>query len=237
MKKQPLVARRELFCNAGKRDVRSGLPVSYGAKRMSGAGSVTTWISELKNGNQEAARLLWERYFEELVRIARTKLRKTSGMAANEEDVALLALNSVFRGARQGRFPQLQDRNNLWPLLVVITVRKSIDLVQHERAQKRRPRQGPSQALPAELLQWIPRGEALEHALGREPTPEFAAEVLEEYERLLGQLTEPALREIAIMKMEGYTDKEVAAKRNCGLRTVERKLERIRHIWKKEIAR
>jgi hypothetical protein len=61
---------------------------------------------------------------------------------ADEEDVALSAFDSFCRGAEQGRFPQLSDRDDLWRLLFVITERKAIDLVNHEKAQKARRRPG-----------------------------------------------------------------------------------------------
>src|SRR5262249_36398416 len=57
--------------------------------------------------------------------------------AADEEDVALSALASFCRGAEQGRFPRLEDRDDLWALLVVIAARKAVDLRQREGRQKR----------------------------------------------------------------------------------------------------
>ena len=84
-------------------------------------GSVSHWIVQLKAGNQAAAQELWEDYFQRLVRLARRRLRGRSRRAADEEDVALSAFDSFCRGAEQGRFPRLTDRDNLWRLLVVIT--------------------------------------------------------------------------------------------------------------------
>ena len=95
-------------------------------------GSVTRWLHELVAGDQAAAQELWNRYFQRLVGLARSKLRGAPRRAADEEDVALSAFDSFCRGAEQGRFPRLDDRDNLWRLLVVITERKACDLVQHE---------------------------------------------------------------------------------------------------------
>ncbi len=44
-------------------------------------------------------------------------------------------------------------------------------------------------------------------------------------------LNDPGLRQIAFWKLEGYTNEEIAEKLECTLRTVERKLERIRAYW------
>jgi hypothetical protein len=51
---------------------------------------------------------------------------------ADQEDVALSAFDSFCRNAEEGRFPHLDDRDNLWRLLVVITARKASKLVRAE---------------------------------------------------------------------------------------------------------
>jgi DNA-directed RNA polymerase specialized sigma24 family protein len=71
----------------------------------------------------------------------------------------------------------------------------------------------------------------LDEIAGNEPTPEFCAAAIESFRNLLDQLSEPALRSIALMKMEGYTNEEIARQLDCSLSTVERKLRRIRHEW------
>ena len=57
----------------------------------------------------------------------------------------------------------------------------------------------------------------------------------EECRRLLDRLGNPELRELAVWKMEGYTNDEIAAKISRSLRTVERKLRLIRDTWAQEI--
>ena len=69
--------------------------------------------------------------------------------------------------------------------------------------------------------------------MSREPTPEFSAMVAENCARLLDQL-EPALRQIAQLRLDGHTNIEIAARQGCALRTVERRLELIRRIWDQE---
>ncbi len=204
---------------------------------MSSGGSVTHWIGQLKAGNPAAAQPLWERYFQRLVSLARKRLQGTPRRAADEEDVALSAFDSFCRGAERGRFPQLQDRNNLWPLLVVITARKAIDLVQREH----RLRRGAGRVLDEAALPG-PAGSSgntfgLEQVLGPEPTPAFAAQVAEECQRLLTALGDAELRSIALWKMEGYTHEEIAAKLDCAVRRVQRKLRLIRSLWESEVAR
>ena len=94
---------------------------------MSSGGSVTHWLGAIKNGEAAAAQQLWEAYYLRLVGLARQRLGQTPRGPADEEDVALSALNSFFEGVAQGRFPLLCDRDDLWRLLVHITARKAID--------------------------------------------------------------------------------------------------------------
>ena len=102
-------------------------------------GSVTRWIGDLKAGDQRAVQPLWDRYFGQLVERARAKLRALrSPMAVgDEEDVALSAFHSLYEGIREGRFPRLDDRDDLWRLLVHLTACKAIDRHRQECRQKR----------------------------------------------------------------------------------------------------
>ena len=104
---------------------------------MNTDGSVTQWISRLKGGEASAAGQLWQAYFPRLVGLARHKLGPRPRRLADEEDVALSAFKSLCLGAAGGRFPQLADRDSLWPLLVVLTAHKAHDLIKYERRQKR----------------------------------------------------------------------------------------------------
>ena len=191
--------------------------------------SVTHWIGELKRGNREAAQHLWEKYFHRLVQLAGHKLRGRPLRAADQEDVALSAVHSVFRGIEAGRYPSLGDRDDLWRLLMVITAHKVLHMVRNEGRQKR----GGNRTV---LTQGdVPEGEeaAIEQILSREPTPEFAAEVAEQCQRLLDDLPDDDLRRVAVRKMEGHSNEDIAAELQCVTRTIERKLLLIRSIWQK----
>ena len=203
---------------------------------MSSAETVTHWISQLKAGDPAAAQHLWERYFAKLVGLARKKLQGSRRRVADEEDVALSAFDSFCRGAAQGRFPRLTDRQDLWALLIVITARKAFDQRRHERSQ----RQGGDKVRGESALLEAPgvadKEEEKEQAglaqvLGREPSPEIAIIMADEFQRLLERLPNAELRAVALAKLEGYTDSEIAAQRGCAERTVQRRLSVIRTLW------
>jgi DNA-directed RNA polymerase specialized sigma24 family protein len=184
--------------------------------------SVSHWAAHLRAGDADAAQRLWERYFAQLVQLARQKLPARRGFPNDEEDVALSAFQSFCRGVREGRFPQLADSGDLWRLLVVITAHKAMHIV---RDAQRLKRGGPISARS-------PRDEdeAVSQIVGKEPTPEFAAQVAEELEHLLQSLGDATLQAVAVWKMEGFTNDEIGAKLGCAPRTVERKLRLIRQI-------
>jgi RNA polymerase sigma factor (sigma-70 family) len=201
---------------------------------MSSARSVTVWISQLKAGEAAAAQQLWERYFRRLVALARSKLRATPRRAADEEDVALSAFDSFCRAAQDGRFSSLRDRDDLWPLLVMITVRKARHLARDESRAKRGGGGVFDEAALSGRASSAGGEVGLEQILGREPTPEFAAQVAEQCQHLLDRLGHEDLRMIALRKMENYTIEEIASQLGCVPRTVRRRLQRIRSIWEKE---
>ncbi len=202
---------------------------------MSPDESVSQWLSLLQSdGDAAAAQRLWERYFHRLVGLARVKLQGQPRRAADEEDVALSAFANFCRAAEAGRFPRLADRHDLWRLLVTLTERKAYNLVRDERRQKRG---GGAVLGEAGLLRPDDSSpEGLNQFAGREPTPEFAAEVAEECRLLLDRLGNAELQTIAVWKMEGDTVPEIATRLGCALTTVQRRLRLIRQIWESEEA-
>jgi DNA-directed RNA polymerase specialized sigma24 family protein len=196
---------------------------------MPAEGSISVWIDRLRTGDPAAPQALWERYFSRLVVQARQMLRGQT-RAADEEDVALSAFDSFCKGAEQGRFPRLEDRDDLWQLLLLLTVRKAVNLLKHEARGKR----GGGQVRHASALATESEQDAFANALRREPTPELAVEVAEECRRLLDGLGDAQLRAVAQAKMEGYSNAEIAAQLGKSVGTVERKLQLIRKAWEHE---
>ena len=139
--------------------------------------------------------------------------------------MALSAFDSFCRGAERGRFDQLADRDGLWRLLAVITTRKAAHLLRDEGRQKR----GGAAAAAGD-------GDDvdLDQILSREPSPDFAAQVAEEWRRLLGLLGDAELEAVALRRIEGYTVEEIAAQVGYAPRSIKRKLKLIRGIWEKE---
>jgi DNA-directed RNA polymerase specialized sigma24 family protein len=193
--------------------------------------SITHWLELLKSGDRAAVLPLWDRYFHPLVARARLALRGIPCRVLDEEDIALSAFDSFCRGAEQGRFPHLDDRDDLWRLLLTITARK----ISHQVRAERRLRRGGGQVwAEADLGRAAARGEgALAGVACRAPTPDLAVQMAEESRLLLDRLGDEQLRSIALWQMEGYTIDEIATRIGRTTRTVSRKLQVIRDRWER----
>lgn len=195
--------------------------------------SVTDWIVQLRAGDADAAQRLWERYYERLTRTARSWLGATPRRAFDEEDIALLAFEKFLRGVEQQRFPRLDDRDDLWRLLLTLTRRAASNARAEALRLKRGGGQVRGESAFANANEPDQDGPGLQGFADDEPTPAACAMTAETMARLLGQLDEP-LRALALAKLEGYSNQEMAEKFAVSLRSIERKLSIIRSIWERE---
>ena len=192
--------------------------------------SINLLLSELKEGDAQAAEQLWERYCLKLVAVARRKLGAASRRVADEEDIALLAFYSLCDGIQNGRFPSLTDRDDLWKLLLVITERKVIDHVRSQRRQKR----GGGAVRGESVFGYLDDDKmvrGIDRVVDMEPTPDYVNMAIEQCQELMKALAGDDLQQIALLKLEGWKNIEIAEKLACAPKTVSRKLEKIREIW------
>ncbi len=193
--------------------------------------SVTEFLNDFKRGDASAFDELWKLYFSRLVAVARRRLqhlRRPGG--ADEEDIALSAMKSFHRRARRGDFPRLDDRDDLWVQLVMLTRQKIVDLQRREGAIKRgRDRLRNESEL--DTAGCGGDGAGLEAVIGQGPDPAMSAMMTEECRRLLDRLNDDVLRQIALLKMGMFTNQEIARKFGRSLSWVNRKLDLIRSIW------
>jgi RNA polymerase sigma factor (sigma-70 family) len=197
-------------------------------------GSITAWIDQLKSGDRDAAARLWERYAERLLAAARERLPLPFRRALDEEDLALSAFDSFIRGGERGQFTRLEDRDDLWQLLMLITVRKVKDALGHERRQKR----GGGRVLDEAALDALAEsGKAparLEGFVGREPPPDLAVAFADQLEQLLSRLDDDRMRQVLLHRLDDHTEVEISRLMGVSERTVRRKLKLIRQILMRE---
>ncbi|HEY4313353.1 MAG TPA: ECF-type sigma factor [Pirellulales bacterium] len=186
-------------------------------------GSISDWLDAYRHGDRDAAQQLWNRYYAQLVRQALRGLRGAPRRLRDEEDIALSAFNSFCLAVEAGRFPNLFDRSDLWRILVAITAKKALNERRYQRAKKR-----------FWFDAWsAPDRDSLrpDSLVGKEPSPEQSAEAADHLSRLLSILNEHLLQQIAICKLEGYTNAEIAQRLDCSVSTVGRKITIIRDTW------
>ena len=178
--------------------------------------SVALLMEALRSLDSRAATSLWQRYFPKLRRVARQKLGPQNAGPFDSEDVALSAFDGFCRAVQEGRYPELNDRESLWALLVQITRQKAKDYRAREMAQKRTN----------------PREEAvLDSLAGNVAPPDIEMIMAEECERLLGCLPDENLVKVALLKLEGWTNDEIAVELNYTRRTIQRMLSVVRGVW------
>src|SRR5262245_57667843 len=179
--------------------------------------SFALWIERLEAGEDTAARDVFHRFTHQLIALARRRLDEVLRTKVDAEDVVQSAYKSFFLRYGEGELPAT-NWNDLWGLLVLITLRKCADRLAYHRAQRRDVRREAAPA-GAEEPPW--------EAAGREPTPEQAAILTETLEELLRGLDETE-RPIAELSLQGYTAREISDRLSRAERSVWRMRERLK---------
>ncbi|MGI9470570.1 MAG: ECF-type sigma factor [Rubripirellula sp.] len=194
------------------------------------AGEFSDLLSRVRDGDDQAIAKLWEDYYQQLVRIAAKRLPGNLKRTGDEEDIALSAFHSFIAGIRQDQFPDLRGRDNLWGLLITLTGRK---VHAHLRFQTRQKRGGGS--VRGESVFMDPSGDqkggGIGGVTGGNDAADIQTELAEECERLLNQLDDEQLKQIAVMRMDGFLVDEIAQRLELSKRAVERRLQLIRRTW------
>jgi RNA polymerase sigma factor (sigma-70 family) len=185
--------------------------------------SVTRWIECLKDNDPRAAGALWERFVERMLAVARRRLGNAPRRVADEEDVVLAAFERFHHGVRQGRFPRLKDRDDLWAILFTLTTRHAARQIRDQHRDKR----GEGKVRGGSALETVEPADDT-------PTPAEALLLQERLARLLDALGDDGLRQIALARMEGYSNAEIAGQIGRSEVTVERRLRLIREIWQQQ---
>jgi len=190
-------------------------------------------IEKVRAGDEQSVAELWENYFQQLVRIAASRLPKNLRRVGDEEDIAISAFHSFIAGVQDDRFPDLSGPENLWGLLITLTGRK---VNAHLRHQTRQKRGGGNVRGESVFIQ--PGGETKGGGIGGisgdgQPA-DIRIELSEACDNLLDQLEDEQLKQIAVMRMDGYLVDEIADRLNLSKRAVERRLQLIRRIWSEQ---
>ena len=150
--------------------------------------SVSNWLRPFEDGDSDASRKLFDEYFEKLIRHAEKRLRHVPPGVTEAEDVASSVFKSLWRGASNGRFKDVRNRDELWWLLVALTQRKIATHIRRESAQKRNGARSPESLSDDRGI----AGGALQVA-SAEPSVEDLVTFDDEFQRLLKILPDDRL--------------------------------------------
>jgi RNA polymerase sigma factor (sigma-70 family) len=198
---------------------------------MMNPGSITLLVQQLRSSDpaarNAAAQQIWQRHLPRLLDLACKRLDQRLRRREDEHDILQSMYASFCLRLKRGDFT-LDSRADLLRLLVTMTLNKTRSAAARHGSQRRDYRRDGGSGGDDSLAQ----EEALARMEDSAPTPEEAVELTEELQRRLASLPEP-LRQIALWKLEGYTNEEIAepGRLNSTIRTVERKVKLIREIW------
>ena len=187
--------------------------------------TVTRWIQQLAEGDQQASEQLWQHVSLRLEDFARQKLDDRIRRRYDEHDAANSAFHSLCRGLTDGRL-EAESRDSFWGLLAVITSRKITAERRRLVAQKRGGKELRGESGFGDF-----GAAGINEVDGQQATPDVLAEVSESCSELFDAIEDEALRKIVLLKFQGWKNGEVATELQCAQRTIERKLEKIRRIW------
>ena len=147
--------------------------------------------------------------------------------------ITITALYDFLKGVTDGSFPRLDDRTDLWQILVMFTGRKAATYRQRHNRQKRGNGviRGESVfGLRAEGAMWS----LISESVSTDETSESVVELAEHLQIRIELLSDETPKRVAKWTMQGFLNREIAEKLGCQERTVERKLHLIRSIWLRE---
>lgn len=183
---------------------------------------LTERIGDLAQGDQDAAQWLVDRYYVQLAGLAKKKLSTMPPQVADDEGAVISAFRSFFSGVKAGQFPDLDSRDDLWKVLVTLTARKAVAQIRHH---------------------WRGRGEGgnMRAALdvgeleSHQPTPEEAASFLDECQARIDALPDDRMREIVLLRLEGWDTEQIADRLQVHRRTIQRKLALAQQSWQEQM--
>ena len=193
-------------------------------------------IRKFKDGDKDAADQLIGQFYDRVVRAAKKRLDGVRVRATSEEDIAASVFESLWQRANENRFndDELASSNDLWKLLSTMVRFKAIDHIRNEKRDKRGGDnlRGESIFIKADDMQ--SRNGIAEYAVDPNSVTAVAG-FREQHQVLMDSLDDEILQEVATMRLEGHTVKDIAAHFSKSDRWVKRKLALIRAIWEKTI--
>lgn len=178
------------------------------------------WIQDLVAGKDQTVTEFWQLYGSRLQAVASKNLALNLRRRAEPDDIVQSVCRTFFRRAKDGQF-QFDDSEQLWRLLYAITLTKTRQYARFHSRKKRGVNQ------ERNINQQAEDGKPAFDFVADDPTPEETVQLSDMLEQLFSMLDEEQ-QQIVEMKLEQFTNDEIAGKMGCSERTVRRISKRIR---------
>ncbi len=180
----------------------------------------------MRQGDPVAIEKLVARYFKKIANFANKRLRRGIHVLDDGEDIAISVLQSITSNSAKGRFPNLQDRDDLWLMMIMIAQH---DVIDKQRPASRRERRSESMLTMTDLLETYNIN--LDLFLSQRDSHTKLMEIAECWEDLLKSLPDERCRDIAQLKLKGHSNLEIAGLLRLIPKTVDRKIKMIMQRW------
>ena len=171
-------------------------------------------------GSESAAQELFDRYCNKLLQLAKRRIGHRLNGRFDADDVVQSAFRTFFVRLRNDEF-EFANADDLFKLLVRLTVRKTLRRIEHHRAAKR--------DATAELVPTGDGSDPFARLAGHTPAPEMEVALIDEFEQFMGQL-QPFERQVLELKVQGHSSTEIAEKLGTYDRKVRRAIERLESL-------
>lgn len=172
-------------------------------------------LEAFRKGQMEASTRLYMKYADRLIGMTARKSSAELAAKVEPEDIVQSVFRTFFRRVENGQY-DVPEGEDIWKLLMVITLNKIRAVVAHNRAAKRDMRRTRSEALMED---------ALAQASDRDEMALATLQIV--IDELLSDQIE-VNRLIIRQRIEGYDILEIAENVNRSKRTVERVLQEFR---------
>ena len=183
-------------------------------------------LARCREGDEQAAEMIFDRYVQRLVALARSRLSPKLQRRIDPEDVVQSAYRSFFRSAQEGGFADARD-GEMWKLLAGITINKLLKQAEFHQAKKRAIENEGSMAAGS---QWNINPELV----ARDPSPSEAAAIVDELNEVM-QALKPLNRQVLEMRLQGMAVIDIATTLNRTERTIRRTLGAIREMLQQRL--
>jgi RNA polymerase sigma factor (sigma-70 family) len=185
------------------------------------------WLVRWRHGDEEAATLLFLRYYRRLTLLARSRLSRSMRRRIDPQDVVQSALRSFFLHAQTDRFHIHRD-DDLWRVLATFTIHHVLRQVEFHQAGRRDFHREQTLSGNDFAAQQPPYSQHKAVSVAAD------AEIAEELETFAAHLG-PDERRVLELHLQNCSREEIANLIHRSTRTVRRILERVEYLLTERI--